>query len=157
MANSFLSKNEFLHCRHLNLLCNLAESSYSKIRRQALEILRNLAFNTDNRTALLSSADFLRVVCAVLDKNELGDEQLLIAVAIWKLVGNNAKGKNTIKNSPIMSKLNGLKDKLNRYLTNNHFKSNYHQNGSINENHSGDETIEELEMALKCALDILQK
>lgn len=140
----------------MNLLCNLAESSHSKIRRQALEILRNLTFNADNRVALLSSPDFLRVVCAVLDKTELGDEQLLIAVAIWKLVANNAKGKNTIKNSPIMSKLNGLKEKLSRHMTDGQFRSNHRQNGS-HENHSVDETTEELEMAVKCALDILQK
>lgn len=143
----------------MNLLCNLAESAYSKIRRQALEILRNLAFNPDNRAALLSSSDFLRVVCSVLEKNELGDEQLLIAVAIWKLVANNAKGKNTIKNSPIMGKLNGLKEKLDRHRTDNQYRSNYrHQNEhQSNDNHSGDETIEELETAVKCALDILQK
>lgn len=142
----------------MNLLCNLAESSYSKIRCQALEILRNLAFNPDNRVALLSSADFLRVVCSVLDKNELGDEQLLIAVAIWKLVANNAKGKNTIKNSPIMGKLNGLREKLDRHRTESQYRSNKcrQQNGS-NDNHSGDETIEELETAVKCAHDILQK
>lgn len=142
----------------MNLLCNLAESSYSKIRRQALEILRNLTFNPDNRAALLSSSDFLRVICSVLDKPELGDEQLLIAVAIWKLVANNAKGKNTIKNSPIMGKLMGLKEKLNRHSNDNQFRSNHrHQNGT-NVNQSGDdETTEELEMAVKCALDILQK
>lgn len=140
----------------MNLLCNLAESSNSKIRHQALEILRNLAFNADNRVALLSSPDFLRVVCTVLDKTKLDDEQLLIAVAIWKLVTNNAKGKNIIKNSPVMRKLNGLKDKLNRHLTDSQFRSNHRQNGS-HDNHSGDETTEELEMAVKCALDILQK
>lgn len=139
----------------MNLLCNLAEGSFSKIRRQALEILRNLAFNPDNRVALLSSSDFLRVVCSVLDKNELGDEQLLIAVAIWKLVANNAKGKNTIKNSPIMGKLNGLREKLDRHRSEH--RSNYRQNGSNDDYQSGDETIEELETAVKCAHDILQK
>lgn len=142
----------------MNLLCNLAESSHSKIRRQSLEILRNLAFNPDNRVALLSSDDFLRVVCSVLDKNELGDEQLLIAVAIWKLVANNAKGKNTIKNSPIMGKLNGLREKLDRHRAESQHRSNYRQqNGSNDGDHSGDETIEELETAVKCAHDILQK
>lgn len=50
-----------------------------------------------------------------------------------------------------MGKLNGLKDKLNRYMTTTH------QNGFIDDNQSGDETTEELEMAVKCALDILQK
>lgn len=140
----------------MNLLCNLAEGSYSKIRRQALEILRNLTFNTDNRVALLSSPDFLRVVCSVLDKNEFGDEQLLIAVAIWKLVANNARGKNTIKNSPIMGKLNGLKDKLHRH-SDNQLRSNHRQPNGSNDHRSGDETTEELEMAVKCALDILQK
>lgn len=138
-------------------MCHLAESSYSKIRRQALEILRNWTFNSDNRVALLSSSDFLRVVCSVLDKNELGDEQLLIAVAIWKLVANYAKGKNTVKNSPIMSKLTGLKEKLNRHITDSQFRSNYRQPNGSNDNHTGDETTEELEMAVKCALDILQK
>lgn len=138
-------------------MCHLAEGSYSKMRRQSLEILRNLSFNADNRAALLSSLDFQRVVCTVLDKSELGDEQLLIAVAIWKLATNNAKGKNIIKNSPIMNKLNSLKENLNRHVTGSQLRqSNYRQYGS-NEKYSGDETIEELEMAVKCAIDILHK
>lgn len=135
----------------------MAEGSYPKIRRQSLEILRNFSFNPENRTVLLSSPDFLRVLCTVLDKNEMGDEQLLIAVAIWKLVANNAKGKNAIKNSPIMNKLHTLKDKLNRHVTDNNCRpSHYHQNG-LNDRNSCDETIEELEMAVQCAYDILQK
>lgn len=114
-----------------------------------------MTFNTDNRAALLSSSDFQRIMYSVLDKDEPGDEQLLIAVAIWKLVANNAKGKTAIKNSPIMSKLRALKDVLDRQNA-NQLKSHRYLNG-YDANNSGDETTEELEVAVKCALDILQK
>lgn len=139
----------------MNLLCNVAESQYPKNRRLALEILRNMTFNTDNRAALLSSPDFQRVMYSVLDKDELGDEQLLIAVSIWKLVANSSKGKNAIKNSPIMSKLRALKETIDRQ-TGNQLRTHRHISDS-NDIYSGDETTEELEVAVKCALDILQK
>lgn len=146
----------YIICSHLSLLCNLAESQHSKNRRLALEILRNMTFNTDNRAALLSSSDFQRVMYSVLDKDEIGNEQLLITVAIWKLVANNAKGKSVIKNSPIMSKLRALKGALDRQTTNNQKRAHRHFKDN-DDFHSGDETTEELEVVVKCALDILQK
>lgn len=140
---------------HLHLLCNLVESSTVKNRRLALEILRNMTFNSENRTVLLESVDFMRVMYTILDKNEIDDKQLLITVSIWQLVANNAKAKNKIKNSPLMMKLRNLKEAITRYLTSNHFQSN-RQFDEQNDNQSVDETIEDLATAVKCTLDILQ-
>lgn len=138
-------------CSHLNLLCNLAESASAKIRHRSLEIIRNMSFNQENRAALLSSDDFLRIVYSILDKNELGDEQLLITVSIWKLIANHAKSKSIIKNSPIFKKLRLLKENLERHTSSTKLKGK-----SINMAHSINETIEDLEVVLKCVLDILQ-
>lgn len=138
----------------MHLLCNLAESLNSKIRVRALEILRNMSFNLENRAAFLSSSDYQRVMYNVLDKKIAGDEQLLITISIWKLVANNAKGKNIIKNSPIMSKLRALKEVVDRHQSDNRIRSTPKLNND-DETSSGEETLEDLAVALKHTLTAL--
>lgn len=139
----------------MNLLCNLAESSNRKNRRLALEILRNMSFNPENRAALLSSSDFQRVMYNILDKKVASEEQLLITVSIWKLVANHAKSKNIIKNSPISSKLRALKELVDRHQSDNRIRSTPKLNID-DEMSSCEETLEEIAEALKCALDALK-
>lgn len=147
-----------LYSRHLNLLCHIAESSHVKNRRLALEILQNMASNTDNRAALLTSSDFQRVMFSVLSKTEFCDEQVLITVSIWKLIKNSSKGINAIKNSPIFGKLRNLKDALDR-RSQKSAKSHRSNRNLIGEQETNDEsdneTIVELKEALKCVLTIL--
>lgn len=137
----------------MHLLCTLAESSNKENRRLALEILRNMSFNADNRAALLSSSDFQRVMYNVLDKKVIGNEQLLITVSIWKLTANHAKSKNVIKNSPIMSKLRALNETVGRYQSENRIRSLPKSNDETSS--SGEETIEDLAVVLKQTLKVL--
>lgn len=138
----------------MHLLCNLAESLNRKIRVRALEILRNMSFNMENRATFLSSNDYQRVMYNVLDKKMAGDEQLLVTLSIWKLVANNAKGKNIIKNSPIMSKLRALKEVVDRHQSDNRIRSTSKLNND-DEASSGEETLEDLAVALKHTLTAL--
>lgn len=130
----------------------MAESSVRQNRHLALEILRNMSFNHDNRASLLSSPEIQRVMYSVLDKNVLGDEQLLISVSIWKLVANYSKGRNIIKNSPILGKLRDLKETVDQYSADSRIKS--HSQDNI---FSAEETPEELAVVLKIVLNILLK
>lgn len=139
----------------MNLLCNLAESPHRKNRRLALEILRNMSFNPENRSALLQSSAFQTVMYNVLDKKVIGDEQLLITVSIWKLVANNAKGKNIIKNSPISSKLRALKEVIDRIQSEHRIRSTPKMQNE-DDTSSGEETLEDLAVALKHTLDALK-
>lgn len=138
----------------MHLLCNLAESLNRKIRVRALEILRNMSFNMENRATFLSSNDYQRVMYNVLDKKMAGDEQLLVTLSIWKLVANNAKGKNIIKNSPIMSKLRALKEVVDRHQSDNRIRSTSKLNNDDGAS-SGEETLEDLAVALKHTLTAL--
>lgn len=135
-------------------MCNLVEAPSVKNRHLALEILRNMSFNNDNRAALLSSSDFQRIMYSVLDKKETGEEQLLITVAIWKLTANNSKGKNVIKNSPISSKLNTLNELVDRRIAEYRLRRQSNLNDE-NEISPGNETIEDLSVALKRTLEVL--
>lgn len=113
-----------------------------------------MSFNQENRAALLSSSDFMRVIYSVLDKKEIGDEQLLITVAIWKLVANNAKGKNIVKNSPISTKLRALREAVDRHKSDHRLRAPSDSNDE-NAMASGDETIDDLSVALKHVMNIL--
>lgn len=140
---------------HINLLCTFAESKSCKHRRIALEILRNFAFNNNNRSALLTSSDFVRVAYNTLS-NRTHSEQLLITVTIWKLVAHNNKAKNVIKNSMIYSKLRQLKESTGRLISNS--RQVVDASGTIDYDEVQDiqETIEDLSTALDCVLNILQ-
>lgn len=133
-------------------MCKFVESKSWKLRRTALEVLRNFAFNTSNRSALLSSADFLRVSYSVMEDKIFAD-QLLITVAIWKLIAQNNKAKNIIKNSPIFGKLKLAKNSVDRVANN---KQHIALNTDNETPDSLQETIEDLATALKCVMDILQ-
>lgn len=130
----------------------MAESSVRQNRHLALEILRNMSFNHDNRVSLLTSPEIQRVMYSVLDKNVLGDEQLLISISIWKLVANYSKGRNIIKNSPILGKLRDLKETVDQYYATIGIKSNSQDNSF-----SAEEAPEELAVVLKIVLNILLK
>lgn len=137
----------------MNVLCKFAESKTLKLRRVALEILRNFAFNTNNRSALLTSSDFIRVCYNILEEKTYA-EKLIITVAIWKLIAQNNKAKNVIKNSPIYGKLRQSKESVDR-LT--HGSKQTVAFNSDNETAEGlQETIEDLATSLKCVMDILQ-
>lgn len=135
-------------------MTNIIEAPSRKNRHLALEILRNMSFNPENRAALLSSTDFMRVIHSVLDKTEIGEEQLLITVAIWKLVANNAKSKNIVKNSPISTKLRALREAIDRRKADYRFRLHSDSNDE-NAMSSNDETIEDLSVALKHVMQIL--
>lgn len=141
---------------HINLLCTFAEHKSPKHRRIALEILRNFAFNASNRSALLNSADFLRLSCAKLTDRDYA-EQLLITVAIWKLIAQSTKAKNVIKNSLCYTKLRQLKETIGRILHSNRnvavAMNGLDANGFSD---SVQETIEDLSTALDCVLNLLQ-
>lgn len=144
-----LTKILVLH-RHINLLVNFAESSSKRMRQQALEILRNMTFNTGNRNTFLYSKPFINVVILTLDRN-ISAEQLLVIISIWKLIANNHKAKNAVKNSPIYQKLRRLKEQVECGNKQRFISSQDNQLDSSNE-----ETTEDLLVALKCVTDILQ-
>lgn len=122
-----------------------------------MEILRNFAFNSNNRSALLTSSDFVRIAYSTLS-DRAHSEQLLITVAIWKLIVHNNKAKNVIKNSSIYSKLRQLKESVGRLTSNSRQlisasdKIDY-DDGCCD---SIQETVEDLSTALDCVLNILQ-
>lgn len=145
----------FFDSSHLHFLCNLAKSSHGRNRRLALEILRNMSFNPENRATLLGSDDFFSVMYSVLDQNRLGDDQCLITVSIWKLVANYSKGKNIIKNSPILGKLRELRETVERYSVENRIKSHAQSNGKNGSSSGADHTPQELAVVLNIVLKIL--
>lgn len=130
-------------------MCTFAEGKLSKHRRIALEILRNFAFNTNNRSALQTSTDFLRLAHYTLSGKDHADH-LLITVAIWKLIAQHTKAKNIIKNSSLFTQLQQLKETVGR-ITN----SSRPIIGAYDDE-SAQETIEDLSTALDCVLNILQ-
>lgn len=91
--------------RNLSVLCALIRKSNPKLKLLSLKILRNMAFSPGNRTALLTSNDYIFVVKMILD-NGSNQEKMLIVTSIWKIIVNNCKAKNEIKNSQIGKKLN---------------------------------------------------
>lgn len=139
--------------RHINLLVSFAESSSKRLRQQALEILRNLTFNTENRNTFLYSKPFINIVILILDRNIL-TEQLLVVISIWKLIANNHKAKNVIKNGPIYKKLLRLKESVDYLSNGNKQKLISSQDNQLDS--SNEETTEDLLVALKCVTDILQ-
>lgn len=125
--------------RHLNLFRSLIDGSSSHLRLLSLQILRNMSFNTTNRSILLISDDFLYVIYSTLESGTLL-EKLLVVTSIWKLIAQNFKAKNVIKNSKIFNKLRKLHDE--------------HENYQIDE--ENEETYEELAIAIKYVMNILR-
>lgn len=129
------------------------DSHSLKLRHLALEILRNMSFNSANRSTLLGSTDFLNTMHSTLTQNNPND-QLVATVTIWKLIAQNHKGKSIIKNSSIYGKLNRLKDQVGRSMGNKQKSGD--ENDDAASRSSDDETIEDLSVALQCVLDILE-
>lgn len=129
------------------------------MRQLALQLLRNMSFNTANRSVLLTSDDFIHVVYTVLDKGT-PYEQLIIVTSIWKLIAQNFKGKNTIKNSKIFSRLRKLHSELESTTST---RTNIATIGNNNNAANGEESeqlveeiLDELRIAVNHAMSILQ-
>lgn len=93
------------------MLSALVTKCPPEIRTAALVVVRNICFAPLNRTAIISSADFFQIVKHVLEAKEENDH-FLIVTSIWKLIANNSKGINYIKNSFIPRILIKIKDSL---------------------------------------------
>lgn len=132
---------------------NFAESSSKRLRQQALEILRNMTFNTENRSTFLYSKPFINIIILTLDRN-IPAEQLLVTISIWKLIANNHKAKNVIKNGPIYQKLRRLRESIDHLSNGNRQRFISSQDNQLDS--SNEETTEDLLVALKCVTDILQ-
>lgn len=118
-----------------------------------------MSFNTANRSVLLTSDDFIHVVYTVLDKGT-PYEQLIIVTSIWKLIAQNFKGKNTIKNSKIFSRLRKLHSELESTTST---RTNIATIGNNNNAANGEESeqlveeiLDELRIAVNHAMSILQ-
>lgn len=111
-----------------------------------------MAFNKSNRSSLLISDDFLFIVYNVLESGRLF-EQLLIVTSIWKLIAQNFKGKNVIKNSKLYDKLLKLSDRIAKLDANSIHGA---ENPNEKEIKLQNEIIDELRSALSCVIKILQ-
>lgn len=164
LANGAYSLSKILLCRHLSLLRMLTDGNVSQLRQLALQILRNMAFNAANRSVMLTSDDFIHVVYTVLEKGT-PNEQLIVVTSIWKLIAQNSKGKNTIKNSKIYHRLRTLQDELGTTAS-TMAKMSARNNGAMsNKNHTNDdedgsqpaeEILDDLRNAVGHTLGILQ-
>lgn len=131
----------------------LVDGNASHLRQLALQIFRNMSFNTANRSVLLTSDDFIHVIHTVLDKGT-PYEQLIIVTSIWKLIAQNFKGKNTIKNSKIFGRLRKLHNELE---TSTPARGN-HQNKAADGEESEqllEEILDELRIAMNQTMSIL--
>lgn len=97
--------------KNINLLSALVIKCPPEVRTAALVVVRNLCFAQSNRTAILSSPDFFNIVKHVLEGKEENDH-FLIVTSIWKLISNNSKGINYIKNSFIPKLMIKIKETL---------------------------------------------
>ncbi|XP_063702013.1 protein rotatin homolog [Culicoides brevitarsis] len=97
--------------RHLYLLCTFARKQDANVRIPAMKILRNMAFNLGNRSNLLTSKDYQFLVREKLDSGDI-EERIMIISSLWKLVANQWKHKNELKNSAVYIKLNNLSKTL---------------------------------------------
>lgn len=130
----------------MNLLRTLVEHGQHELGFCALEIIRNMAFNVSNRTALLTSDDFLYTIKLALDTASMA-VQLLAVTSIWKLISQNYKGRHIFKNSIIYQKINKLYEKLKRTAC--------HQQPITNE--EDEEIQQDLMTALECVIKILSE
>lgn len=136
---------QFQFHRHLNLLRTFVDGNVSNLRQLALQILRNMSFDVRNRSALLTSDDFNYVAYTVLD-NGTPYEKLMIVTSIWKLIAQNFKGKNTIKNSKIFNRLQRLENSLEAM-------SNAAVVSNRGEDNDGGQLIEEIFDELRIAVN----
>lgn len=104
---------------------------------------------------MLTSTDFIRLSHHTLTGKDYAD-QLLITVALWKLIAQNNKGKNVIKNSSLYALLQQVKETVGRIT--NSSRMTIGTDGAYNDvySESAQETIEDLSTALDCVLNILQ-
>lgn len=117
--------------KHLQLLCFLITKASLKLKMISLTIIRNMAFGSSNRPALLtsgiifhffidnslnppiSSPDVLLHTLSQQLETGSPDIQLLVSTCIWKLIANNYKGKHTIRNTSIPQKVMAIRNAFN--------------------------------------------
>lgn len=112
-----------------------------------------MSFNTANRSVLLTSDDFMHVIHTVLN-NGTPYEQLIIVTSIWKLIAQNFKGKNTIKNSKIFNLLRKLYDELGTATPTRNSAANAAADGKEAEQLVA-EILDELRIAVNHTMSIL--
>ncbi|XP_052871704.1 protein rotatin homolog [Anopheles cruzii] len=88
--------------RHLTVLGALVRKSNPTLRLLSMSIVRNLTFVPANRSALLASADYMFILQSALQQSSHPEEQLVGAVAVWKLIANSHKGRAAVKGSPLV-------------------------------------------------------
>lgn len=110
-----------------------------------------MSFNTANRSVLLTSDDFMHVIYTVLNKGT-PYEQLIIVTSIWKLIAQNFKGKNTIKNSKIFNLLRKLYEELEMATPT---RTNKAADGDADAEQLVAEILDELRIALNHTMSIL--
>lgn len=93
------------------MLSALVTKCPPEVRTAAIVVVRNLCFSPTNRTAIFSSSDFFHIVKHVLEAKEENDH-FLIVTSIWKLIANNSKGINYIKNSSVPRMMLKIKESL---------------------------------------------
>uniref|UniRef100_A0A1S4H7L0 Rotatin N-terminal domain-containing protein n=1 Tax=Anopheles gambiae TaxID=7165 RepID=A0A1S4H7L0_ANOGA len=93
--------------RHLTVLGALIRKSDIDVRLLSLTIVRNLTFVPNNRAALLASADYMFILQNALQRTSCRTEVLMAAVAVWKMIANNQRGKAAIKSSPLVRLIEG--------------------------------------------------
>ncbi|XP_039292555.1 rotatin [Nilaparvata lugens] len=82
-------------------------SSHTKptIRITALYILRNIAFHSSNRPRLLTTDEFLSLLCDKLVANSAAEEKRAVALIVWALAANNQKAKLCLRGAGLDSRL----------------------------------------------------
>lgn len=89
------------------MLGALIRKSDIDVRLLSLAIVRNLTFVPNNRAALLASADYMFILQNALQRTSCRTEVLMAAVAVWKMIANNQRGKAAIKSSPLVRLIEG--------------------------------------------------
>ncbi|KAF2899192.1 hypothetical protein ILUMI_06979 [Ignelater luminosus] len=88
----------------LDLIMMLTSSTKSSNKKEALMVLRNIAFYQPNRPRLLNSDDFLSILVTKLTNGNT-EEKYIVAAIMWTLIANNQKAKLILKCAGLDEKL----------------------------------------------------
>lgn len=101
---------------HLNILCSVINKSKpgSTKRLISLRILRNMAFLNNNRSVLITSAEFLYTINEIITQpvETCLEEQFIVSVTIWKLISGGIKFVALMRSTKLVKHLRVLKDSL---------------------------------------------
>lgn len=81
------------------------------LRLQSLTIMRNFAFNTTCRPALVASDELMYVLKCVVDDGTPA-EHLIVTIIIWRLVANCYKAKHTFRCGSVLDSVWSLKNRI---------------------------------------------